>query len=214
MGDKNNRGSTHTIKRAQAFAQKKFLAQKEKQLAEQKKAGCMIAAEAAMKKRALEFDFSTLRQHPVLTIEKTDDNVQMILNLDFFQSESVPGIGALLDVLTDYAAIISNVTILIKAPKHHFDISTYHSRAKNVMKLIRKLNTFNLIQLEVITLLDSRGSFEQLKLAAAAYGLKLYDWTLAYEIRGRKGKWEVQLGSTLERRLSGVYRREFLTQNY
>ncbi|KAF7863793.1 hypothetical protein EAF04_006758 [Stromatinia cepivora] len=223
MEGQNNRGSSQTIQTIQeaqpfiqkklAIRQKKSSAQQEKHFAEQKDTQRLIAVKEAMKKRALEFDFSTLRQHPVLTIEKTDDNVQMIINLDFFQSESAPGIGALLEVLPDYAAIISNVKILIKAPKYHFNFATYNGRADNVARVIRKLNTFNLTQVEVIARLNSHNSFEQLKLAAGAYDLKLCDWTLAYEVRGRKGKWEVQIDSLHERKLRGVYRKDFLKQH-
>ncbi|KAJ8066180.1 hypothetical protein OCU04_005266 [Sclerotinia nivalis] len=223
MAGQNNRGSGQAIQAIQgaqpfirkklAISQKKSSPRQKKQLAGQRDTQKLIAAKAEMKKRALEFDFSTLRQHPVLTIEKTDDNVQMIIDLDFFQSESAPGIGALLEVLDDYAAIISNVTILIKAPKYHFDVATYNGRAYNVARVINKLNTFNLTQVEVIARLNSHNTFEQLKLAAGAYDLKLCNWTLAYELCGRKGKWEVEIGSVYERKLRGVYRKDFLKQH-
>ncbi|TGO54287.1 hypothetical protein BOTNAR_0272g00130 [Botryotinia narcissicola] len=52
----------------------------------------------------VEFDFSTLPQNPALTIEKTGDNVQMIVDLEFSQLESPQEIKALLQALIDYAA--------------------------------------------------------------------------------------------------------------
>ncbi|CAD6442080.1 ee4ffc4e-32ea-48b5-aa49-ec14d1d607e8 [Sclerotinia trifoliorum] len=221
-GQNNHRGGkaiqmiqgAQSIENKLAIRQKRSSAQQKKQLNEQKDTQQSIDVETEMKKRALEFDFSTLRQHPVLTIKKTNDNVQMIIDLDFFQSESAPGIRDLIEVLTDYAALISNVKILIKAPKYHFNTATYNGRAENISRVISKLNTFNLTQVEVIACLNSHNSFEQLKLAAAAYDLRLCDWTLAYELCGCKGKWEVQIDSLYERKLRGVYRKEFLKEHW
>lgn len=42
--------------------------------------------------RAMQFDFSALPQHPNLIIDKTKENVQMIIDLDFLQSTSAPSI--------------------------------------------------------------------------------------------------------------------------
>ncbi|TGO44130.1 hypothetical protein BCON_0595g00010 [Botryotinia convoluta] len=159
----------------------------------------------------VEFDFSTLRQHPVLTIEKTDDNVQMILDLDFSQPESVPGIGALLKVLMDYAEIIKDVKILIKAPKLYANAATFKSRLASVAMVMAVLNTFNnLTKVEVLARLDDYDSFEQLDLTLAAYQLKFYNWTLAHEVLGLDGKWDIHVNSEDELRLRGVYRKLFL----
>lgn len=46
----------------------------------------------ATSERAMQFDFSALPQHPNLIIDKTKDNVQMIIDLDFLQSTSAPSI--------------------------------------------------------------------------------------------------------------------------
>lgn len=105
-----------------------------------------------------------------------------------------------------------DVIILIKAPRHHYNIATYNSRAQNITKLIDIINKFHVSRLEVLASLDSHKSFVQLKLAAGAYGLNFTRWTLAYKIPGIETKWQVQIGSSYERRLRGVYNAEFLTR--
>ncbi|KAK6612616.1 hypothetical protein H4I96_01829 [Botrytis cinerea] len=99
-----------------------------------------------------------------------------------------PGIGAFLQALMDYAAIIYDVKIFIKAPS----IITMPLRAK------------------VIALLDDHDSYEQLELTIAAYKLNLHNWTLAYEVVGLDGKWNIPVGSEDELRLRHLYRKYFL----
>ncbi|TGO24921.1 hypothetical protein BPAE_0092g00400 [Botrytis paeoniae] len=158
----------------------------------------------------VEFDFSTLLQHPALTIEKTDDNVQMIIDLDFSQPESSPDIGALLGALMGYAAVIYDVKILIKAPKQHHNVATCNGRLAKVAMVMSVLNNFNLTKVEVIARLDDHYSFKQLGLTTAAYQLNLRNWTLAYEVLGIDGKWDIPVDSEDELRLRGRYRKLFL----
>ncbi|KAF7939018.1 uncharacterized protein EAE98_001354 [Botrytis deweyae] len=160
-----------------------------------------------------EFDFSTLRQHPALTIEKTEDNFQMIIDLDFSQSESLSDIKAFLDALMEYAAVIYDVKILIKAPKQHHNVVTCNGRLATVATVISVLNSFNLTKVEVIARLDDHYSFKQLGLTIAAYQLKLSSWTLAYEVLGLHGKWVIPVDSEDELRLRGRYRNVFLKEN-
>ncbi|KAI9648106.1 hypothetical protein NHQ30_002736 [Ciborinia camelliae] len=187
----------------------------QRQLPKQTRAQEVIAAKQAIKKRALEFDYSVLPQHPNLMIEKTQKDVHMVINLDFFQSISAPSMESLLAAIPKYAAIIPylRVTILIKAPGLHYNIATYNARVKNIMKLIDIINNFWLSKLEVVAFLDSHNNFAQLKLAAGAYGLNFQNWKLAYKVPGIDIKWQVQIGSVYERRLRGVYKTEFLTQH-
>ncbi|KAF7888103.1 uncharacterized protein EAF02_002644 [Botrytis sinoallii] len=161
----------------------------------------------------VEFDFSTLRQHPALTIEKTEDNFQMIIDLDFSQSESLSDIKALLEALMGYAAVIYDVKILIKAPKQHHNFVTCNDRLAKVAMVIFVLNSFNLTKVEVIARLDDHYSFKQLGLTIAAYQLKLSSWTLAYEVLGLDGKWVISVDSEDELRLRGRYRNVFLKEH-
>ncbi|ESZ96973.1 hypothetical protein SBOR_2655 [Sclerotinia borealis F-4128] len=182
----------------------------ERQLAEQEK----IAANQAITKRALEFDFSVLPQHPNLIIKKTKDNVEMVIDFNFFQSTSAPSMASLLATIPKYAEIITNlkVTILIKCPRHHQNLALYNARARSITELVGIMKNFRVIQLEVIAFINSHNHFGQLKLAAGAYGLKFPKWTLAYKVPGIDTKWQIQIGSPYERRLYGVYKTEFLSQ--
>ncbi|KAB8304345.1 hypothetical protein EYC80_003755 [Monilinia laxa] len=188
---------------------------KQRQLAKKRRDSGVKAANKAIKNRALEFDFSVLPQHPNLIINKTKDNVQMSIDLNFFQSASAPSMESLLAAIPKYAEIITNlnVIVMIKAPKHHYNVATYNSRARNITKLIDVMNDFRIYQMELIASLDSHKHFEQLKLAAGAYGLNFHKWTLAYKIPGIDTKWQVRIGSSYERRLRGVYNAEFITQH-
>lgn len=161
----------------------------------------------------VEFDFSTLPQHPVLTIEKTGDKVQMIVDLEFSQLESASDIEALLQALIDYAAVIYDVKILIKAPKEHHNVAACEGRLATVSMVISVLNCFDLAKVEVIARLDDHDSFEQLDPTTAAYQLKLRNWTLAYEILGLDGKWEIPVDSEDELRLRGRYRKLFFKES-
>ncbi|TGO34666.1 hypothetical protein BHYA_0187g00160 [Botrytis hyacinthi] len=161
----------------------------------------------------VEFDFSTLRQHPALTIEKTGDYVQMIIDLELSQLESPPDIEALLQALIGYAAVIYDFKILIKAPKQHHNVATCEGRLATVAMVISVLNCFNLAKVEVIARLDDHNSFEQLDPTIAAYQLQLRNWTLAYEILGLDGKWEIPVDSVDELRLRGRYRKLFLKRS-
>ncbi|THV45151.1 hypothetical protein BGAL_0524g00060 [Botrytis galanthina] len=161
----------------------------------------------------VEFDFSTLRQHPALTIEKTGDNVQMIVDLDFSQLESPSDIEALLQALIEYAAVIYDVKILIKAPKEHHNVAACEGRLATVSMVISVLNCFDLAKVEVIARLDDHDSFEQLDPTTAAYQLKLRNWTLAYEILGLDGEWEIPVDSEDELRLRGRYRKLFFKES-
>ncbi|KAM0177497.1 hypothetical protein ACHAPC_008791 [Botrytis cinerea] len=198
MPNRNNRGGSRPIQGEQPAQQNQLVVHTSNVIG------------TAMVRKALEFDFSTLRQHPILTIKKTDNNVQMIIDLDFTQAESAPGIGAFLQALMDYAAIIYDVKIFIKAPKHHYDAATCKGRLANVALVMTVLNEFNLKKAEVIALLDDHDSYEQLELTIAAYKLNLHNWTLAYEVVGLDGKWNIPVGSEDELRLRHLYRKYFL----
>lgn len=64
----------------------------QRHLAKQRRDSEVKAENQAIKKRALKFDFTVLPQHPNLAIKKTKDNLQMIIDLNFFQSNSAPSI--------------------------------------------------------------------------------------------------------------------------
>ncbi|KAF7902882.1 hypothetical protein EAF00_002784 [Botryotinia globosa] len=157
----------------------------------------------------VEFDFSTLPQNPALTIEKTGDNVQMIVDLEFSKLESPQEIQALLQALIEYAAVIYDVKILIKAPKEHRNVTAREGRIATVSMVISILNTFHLAKVEVIARLDDYDSFEQLDPTIAAYRLRLRNWTLAYEILGLDGTWEIPVDSEDELRLRRRHRNFF-----
>ncbi|KAF7960677.1 hypothetical protein EAE96_000351 [Botrytis aclada] len=159
----------------------------------------------------VDFDFSTLRQHPALTIKKTGDNVQLIIDLDFSHSRSPSDIAGLIKALTGYAAVIHDVKILIKARKQHHHVAMCNCRLIYVSTVINFLNDFNLTKVQVIACLDDHDSFEQFGLTIPAYQLNFQNWTLAYKIRGVDGKkWNIPVGSELELRLRHLYRRVFL----
>ncbi|KAK6613478.1 hypothetical protein H4I95_01822 [Botrytis cinerea] len=174
MPNRNNRGGSRPIQGEQPAQQNQLVVHTSNVIG------------TAMVRKALEFDFSTLRQHPILTIKKTDNNVQMIIDLDFTQAESAP------------------------APKHHYDAATCKGRLANVALVMTVLNEFNLKKAEVIALLDDHDSYEQLELTIAAYKLNLHNWTLAYEVVGLDGKWNIPVGSEDELRLRHLYRKYFL----
>ncbi|TEY57654.1 hypothetical protein BOTCAL_0210g00150 [Botryotinia calthae] len=198
MSDRNNPGGGRPIQEEQLAQQNQLVVHTSNVI------------DAAVVREVLDFDFSTLRQHPVLTIEKTDDNVQMIIDLDFTQAEPAPGIGALLQALMDYAAIIYDVKIFIEGPKHHHDAPTCKCRLANVALVMTVLNKFNLKKAEVIACLDDHDSYQQLELTIAAYKLNFRNWTLAYEVAGLDGKWDIPVGSEDELRLRRLYRKYFL----
>lgn len=112
-----------------------------------------------------------------------------------------------------YADIINilDVTILIKAPKRHYNVSTYKARARNISRLIKIINTYHVRRLEVIAFLNNHNSFGQLTLAAGAYNLRFQGWKLAYKIPGANRKWKIQIDSQWERQLCALYQAELLT---
>ncbi|KAF7943729.1 uncharacterized protein EAE97_005799 [Botrytis byssoidea] len=143
----------------------------------------------------------------------TGDNVQMIVDLEFSQLKSPQEIKALLQALIEYAAVIHDVKILIKAPKEHRSVTARERRIATVSMVISILNTFHLAKVEVIACLDDYDSFEQLHPTIAAYRLRLRNWTLAYEILGLDGTWEIPVDSKDELRLRRHYKKHFFKKS-
>ncbi|KAI9648108.1 hypothetical protein NHQ30_002738 [Ciborinia camelliae] len=215
MGDKNNRGRAQQVPAAHQNAERQLAA---KRLAENTRnmaiANQLLKQQAQARQDALDFDYTTLPQHPALHVEKDSITAKLFIKIDIVHPSLTLKEVNFLTILPMYAPLIRNIEVLLIAPTYHESLEIYNLRVKNMMKTIDVLNTFNLDEFEFVVSLNRLDNFLQMKLAAACFGLNFDYWTMRTTIFGDKEKgFKVGVHSAIARRLAGVYRCEFLAQN-
>ncbi|KAJ8066176.1 hypothetical protein OCU04_005262 [Sclerotinia nivalis] len=219
MGSKNARGQAPVIRAAQAYSDKaaeKLLAEQQKeaqeQLAQQAKARQLTQEKALARQRAFNFNYDTLPKHSTLKVMKdiTTGTVKLYINLDIVHPRKTAKDVDLLTVLPKYAELITSVEFRLVAPTHHDSPEIYSGRVKNMMKTINCLNNFDIDEFQFVVSLNEAHNFSQMKLAAAIFGLDFKDWTMAMEVLHVKGRFNVDIGSKWDHRLSCLYKAEFL----
>ncbi|KAF5873208.1 uncharacterized protein Bfra_008487 [Botrytis fragariae] len=192
MGNKNARGNA-----AQARPSAAFFAE----IAEKQK----IASDAAKALAAKPFDMTTLPAHPSLKI-LGDKEIGIRIAKD-------TDMTTLLQVLPHYEAHVTKMAIEIHTPTPHFEArEKVVNRLEKMKTFYAIINKFRWTHLDVNMYLDTY-NFPQMKLAAGLWGLSRKNWKLTYEVRGFEGDYvKVTDYSEFGRRLSGVYKTEFLEQ--
>ncbi|KAF7870599.1 hypothetical protein EAF04_004343 [Stromatinia cepivora] len=119
----------------------------------------------------------------------------------------------LLGVLPHYEISVRKMAIEIHSPTPHFDTRYKVTSRLEMMKTFYGIiDNFKWTKLDVNMFLDTH-NFPQMKLAAGLWGLKRNDWKLTYEVYGFEGGYiKVTRGTEFGRRLSGVYKKEFLAE--
>ncbi|ESZ96974.1 hypothetical protein SBOR_2656 [Sclerotinia borealis F-4128] len=192
MGNKNNRGSPQQAAIDDQLHQQQVQAQQ----------------------HAMDFDYSNLPQHPALHVEKASGTVKLFIRIDIVHSHLTAKEVNFLTILPKYAPMIKVVEVLLIAPTHHESIEVYNLRVKNMIKTIKILNALDLNELHFVISLNRRDNFNQMELAAACFGLNFDHWTMSTTVFGNKKKgFKIGVHSPTARRLAGVYKRDFLTQN-
>lgn len=218
MGNKNNRGRTTQIPASRKYLHAEKAREDSQQLVEQSQK-FIIAYELHAKKvkdeqYVQDFDYSTLPQHWALQVKKGSGTPKLFIQIDIIHSNCTAKEVDFLRILTKYAPMIKNVEMLLIAPTFHNSVEICNLRIKNMIKTIDILNTFSLENLHFIISVNRHNNFQQMKLAAACSGLKFNSWTMGTVLFGDQQKEMIFGGrSSIARRLAGVYRSEFLTQN-
>ncbi|TGO10753.1 hypothetical protein BTUL_0126g00060 [Botrytis tulipae] len=191
MGAPNARGSAANVRPSAAiFAE----------IARQKQ----VAADAAQALAAQPFDLSTLPSHPALVVLGVNE-IGIRINKD-------TNMKTLLEVLPQYEPHVKNMAIEIHTPPHMETHEKVAGRLESMKKFYDAINRFKWIHLDTNVFLDTY-SFPQMKLAAGLWGLNRKSWKLTFEVRGSEGDYvKVTDGSEFGRRLSGVYKKEFLNE--
>ncbi|TGO74032.1 hypothetical protein BELL_0314g00110 [Botrytis elliptica] len=221
MGNKNYRGRATQIPASKKYTEAKLAAEKTReeaqQLAEQNQklaiAYELHTQQVEDEQYAQDFDYSTLPQHWALQVKKDSGTPKLFIQIDIIHPNRTAKEVEFLRILPKYAPIIKNVEIILIAPAFHSSVDVYNLRIKNMIKTIDILNNFNLENLHFIISVNRPNNFQQMKLAAACFGLKFDSWTMGTALFGDQQK-EINVGrrSSTARRLAGVYRSEFLTQ--
>ncbi|TGO54531.1 hypothetical protein BOTNAR_0265g00140 [Botryotinia narcissicola] len=192
MGNKNARGNAAQTRLSAAFFAE--IANKQK-----------IAADAAKALAAMSFDMNTLPTHPAITILGDKEiGIRIVKDTDMTK---------LIEVLPQYEAYVTKMAIEIHTPTPHSEVrEMVANRLEKMKTLYGIIKKFRWANLDVNMYLDTY-NFPQMKLAAGLWGLSRKNWKLTYEIRGFKGDYvKVTDYSEFGRRLSGVYKTEFLEQ--
>ncbi|THV45148.1 hypothetical protein BGAL_0524g00030 [Botrytis galanthina] len=215
MGNKNNRGRTTQIPASKKYTEAKLAAEKTREEAQQlseQNQKLAIAYEVHAKKvkdeqYAQDFDYSTLPQHWALQVKKDSGTPKLFIQIDIIHPNRTAKEVDFLRSLPKYAPMIKNVEMLLIAPTFHNSVEIYNLRIKNMIKTTDILNTFSLENLHFIISVNRHNNFQQMKLAAACFGLKFNSWTIGTVLFGDQQK-EMILGgrSSIARRLAGVYR--------
>ncbi|KAF7902879.1 hypothetical protein EAF00_002781 [Botryotinia globosa] len=222
MGNKNYRGRVTQIPASKKYTEAKLAAEQtreeDQQLTEQNQklaiAYELHAKQVEDKKYAQDFDYSSLPQHWALQVKKDSGTPKLFIQIDIIHPNRTAKEVNFLQILPKYAPMIKNVEILLIAPAFHNSGEIYNLRIKNMIKTIDVLNNFDLENVHFLISVNRPNNFQQMKLAAACFGLKFGSWTMGTVLFGDLQK-EMNVGSrsSISRRLAGVYRSEFLTQN-
>ncbi|TGO54284.1 hypothetical protein BOTNAR_0272g00100 [Botryotinia narcissicola] len=212
MGNKNYRGRVTQIPASKKYTEAKLAAEKTReenqQLTEQNQK-LTIAYELHAKKvkdeqYAQDFDYSTLPQHWALKVKKDSGKPKLFIQIDIIHPNRTVKEVDFLRILPKYAPMIKHVEILLIAPTFHSSVDIYNLRIKNMIKTIDILNTFDLENLHFLISVNRPDDFQQMKLAAACFGLKFGSWTMGTVLFGDRQK-EMNVGSrsSISRRLAG-----------
>lgn len=169
--------------------------------------------EVASQQNALKFDYSKLPQHSALRVEKNGGIAKLFIKIDIVHPYITAKEPNFLRILPKYAQLIKNIEVVLIAPTYHPSEEIYNLRIENMMKTIDVLNNFQIENLEFVVSCNRPDNFNQMKLAAACFGLKFSRWTMKTAIFGDKTKGiDVGVNSRLARRLFGVYKHDFLKE--
>ncbi|TGO34664.1 hypothetical protein BHYA_0187g00140 [Botrytis hyacinthi] len=220
MGFKNARGQAPVKRAAQVYAEQKAAEklsteqQKEarNQQAQQAKAQQLVQDKALALQRIFNFDYTTLPKHAALKVVKDagTGTVKLHINIDIIHHQKTTNKGNLYVVLYKYADLITKVEFRLVAPTYHESSEVYNLRVRNMMQTINCLNKFKIDDFQFVVSLNNAFNFNQMKLAASAFGLNFKGWTMVTEILRVKGRFSVDIGSPWNRRLAGLYKTEFL----
>ncbi|TGO51842.1 hypothetical protein BCON_0153g00080 [Botryotinia convoluta] len=191
MGAPNTRGSAANVRPSAAiFAE----------IARQKQVAAN-AAKAAQALAAQPFDLSTLPSHPAIVVLGVNE-IGIRINKD-----------TNMKTLLEYEPHVKNMAIEIHIPPPHMEArEKVAGRLESMKKFYDAINKFKWIHLDANVFLDTY-NFPQMKLAAGLWGLNRKSWKLTFEVHGFEGDYvKVTDGSEFGRRLSGVYKKEFLNQ--
>ncbi|TGO44132.1 hypothetical protein BCON_0595g00030 [Botryotinia convoluta] len=94
-------------------------------------------------------------------------------------------------------------------PKHSA-LSIKKNLAAGEVTLLINLDIFNIEEFHFVVSLNKAYNFQQMKLAAAAFGLNFKDWTMATKVRGVAGTWNVDVESEWDRKLARIYKQDSL----
>ncbi|KAK6592773.1 hypothetical protein ACHAPC_008176 [Botrytis cinerea] len=195
MGAKNARGTAANVRPSAAmFAE---IARKQQVASDIAQAAKVLAAQP--------FDLSTLASHPAIVVLGVNEiGIRIDKNTDM---------KTLLEVLPQYQPHVKNMAIEIHTPAPHREArEKVTSRLESMKSFYDVINGFKWIHLDANVFLDTY-NFPQMKLAAGLWGLNRKSWKLTYEIHGFEGDYvKVTDGSEFGRRLSGVYKKEFLNE--
>ncbi|TGO54537.1 hypothetical protein BOTNAR_0265g00200 [Botryotinia narcissicola] len=118
---------------------------------------------------------------------------------------------SLLSILPDYAPYVKILQLSIHAGIPHMEPpSVYISHIADMKSIVGEVNKFKKLEQVRVRMLVDYCSFPQIKLAAAMFGLRQdVQRTLQYVVKGGEPVGLNQDDDTM-RRLSGVWRKEFL----
>ncbi|KAF5871932.1 uncharacterized protein Bfra_008958 [Botrytis fragariae] len=220
MGSKNARVQTPVKRAAQVYAEQKAAEklateqQKEaqKQQAQQAKAQKLAQEKALALQRVFNFDYTTLPKHAALKVVKDagTGTVKLHINIDIIHHQKTANEPNLNVVLSKYTDLITKIEFRLVAPTYHESSEVYNLRVRNMMQTINCLNKFKIDEFQFVVSLNNAFNFNQMKLAASAFGLKFRDWTMVTEILHVRGRFNVDIGSPWDRRLAGLYKAKFL----
>ncbi|KAF7888105.1 uncharacterized protein EAF02_002646 [Botrytis sinoallii] len=216
---KNARGQAPVKRAAQAYAEQKAAEnvateqQKEAQKlqAQQAKAQQLVQEKALALQRVFNFDYTTLPKHAALKVVKDGGTgtVKLHINIDIIHHQKTINEANLNVAISKYADLITKIELRLVAPTYHESSEVYNLRVRNMMQTINCLNKFQIDEFQFVVSLSNAFNFNQMKLAASAFGLKFKDLTMVTEILHVKGRFNVDIGSPWDRRLAGLYKAEF-----
>ncbi|KAF7919642.1 hypothetical protein EAE99_008494 [Botrytis elliptica] len=220
MGNKNNRGQAPVVRAAHQYAEKQAAAkqqsvqliQVQKQQAELARAQELAQQKALARQQAFYFDYTKFPKHSALSIKKNPaaGEVTLLINLDIVHHGITAKDPNFLNALPLYANLITKVEFQLLAPSYHESREIYFGRVENMMKTIDCLNKFNIEEFNFVVCINKAYNFQQMKLAAAAFGLDFKNWTMATKVRGVAGTWKVDTESDWDRKLARIYKQDFL----
>lgn len=160
-------------------------------------------------------ELKTLTQHPAITIINNKE-ISIHVEMCDYLDQPLTDIPTLVDALREYGSI-KKLSMKIHAPWPHTESKEWHKyRVNSTKSLFAIINRFNLYKLKVTMSVDTC-NFPQMKLAAGIHALRFKKWELYYQVYDEVKEYEddpikIFRGSEYDRRLWGVYKKEFLAQ--